>query len=60
MTRRCLSGLCAAAIAAAIGIASSVHARQSAAADVRVDAIFARWTTATPGCAVGASLKGHS
>jgi CubicO group peptidase (beta-lactamase class C family) len=59
MTRRCLSGLCAAAIAAAIGIASSVHARQSAAADVRVDAIFARWTKATPGCAVGASLKGE-
>jgi CubicO group peptidase (beta-lactamase class C family) len=59
MTRRALHGIWMAAIAAAIGVASSAQARQSAGADAGVDAIFARWTTATPGCAVGAAVNGE-
>jgi CubicO group peptidase (beta-lactamase class C family) len=40
---------------AMLGLAVRLPARQAAA----VDAIFARWTTATPGCSVGASVTGR-
>lgn len=43
---------------AALG-AGTISARpRQAAVQPRVDAIFKRWTSATPGCAVGAMVKG--
>lgn len=38
---------------------SSVHAVHAQAPDLaKVDAVFSRWMTGTPGCSVGASIKG--
>jgi len=50
----------AAAIAAAVALGSGAVAveRQGATAESRVDAVFSRWNTTTPGCAVGASVRG--
>src|SRR5687768_13039382 len=43
------------------GCAYPVHAQSpSANLQSQVDAIFNRWNTATPGCAVGASVKGET
>jgi CubicO group peptidase (beta-lactamase class C family) len=47
------------AVAIAIGSTPLARARQASSADPRADAIFSRWTNATPGCAVGASLRGQ-
>jgi CubicO group peptidase (beta-lactamase class C family) len=47
----------------AVALAASLTApwaRQAAAPEARVDAIMARWTKTTPGCAVGVSTKGAS
>ena len=44
----------------ALGGAIRPEARQAGGVDAaKVDAIFSRWTTATPGCSVGASVKGR-
>jgi CubicO group peptidase (beta-lactamase class C family) len=44
----------------AVGQRPSLIARQATALDMaKVDALFARWTSATPGCSVGASVKGE-
>jgi len=48
---------------AAFTMAAGVAARQAPAAAVdpaRVDAVFARWNTGTPGCAVGVGVGGRS
>jgi CubicO group peptidase (beta-lactamase class C family) len=55
-TTRVLSGL-ALAIVLATGSFSAL-AQSDAALIGKVDQIFARWNDRTPGCAVGASLKG--
>jgi CubicO group peptidase (beta-lactamase class C family) len=34
--------------------------RQTASPEARVDAVLSKWNTASPGCAVGVSLKGKS
>jgi CubicO group peptidase (beta-lactamase class C family) len=49
-------------IAAAIACGTAIGAveRQAAPDGARVDAVFSRWTRATPGCAVGVSLTGRS
>ncbi len=63
MTQRWVSGLCLAiAIAAAVAAAtaaSSTSGAQSAAASAEVDRVFARWSAATPGCAVGVGVGGR-
>ena len=55
---------CLVAAAGIAGLSGEVAARpQSAAAaglDAKVDALFARWTTSTPGCAVGIGVGGRS
>jgi len=43
----------------AVALAGPLHARQAAVDLTKVDALFSRWTTATPGCSVGASIKGR-
>lgn len=50
-------------IAASLAAASALVAQMAAPvapADVRVDAIFGRWTATTPGCAVGVATDGRS
>jgi CubicO group peptidase (beta-lactamase class C family) len=50
----------AALAAAVLALAAGLAARQTTAVDTAtIDTIFARWTTATPGCAVGAAIKGR-
>src|SRR6188508_2569349 len=49
----------AAALAAASSLALAQAAVQRAPAE-SVDAVFARWTAASPGCAVGVGVKGKS
>ena len=39
-------------------LAAAPAAGQSAASEKAVDAIFSRWTTSTPGCAVGVAVRG--
>src|SRR5262245_52561215 len=53
-----ISIACAAALTASVAVSA---ARQAAAPsrDSQVDAIFARWTPATPGCAVGVGVGGR-
>jgi CubicO group peptidase (beta-lactamase class C family) len=48
--------LCAAAIAGLV--ASAAGQSRTAVPEARVDKIFSRWTTSTPGCAVAASMEG--
>jgi CubicO group peptidase (beta-lactamase class C family) len=49
------------AIAVALAVVSYVGAPQAPAVDLsKVDAVLARWTTETPGCSVGASVKGQA
>ena len=45
-----------------VAVASSLNgaARQAASPEARVDAVLSKWSAATPGCAVGVSLKGTS
>ncbi|MEW6322295.1 MAG: serine hydrolase domain-containing protein [Acidobacteriota bacterium] len=40
--------------------AGAAAAMAQPAADARVDAVFARWTTTTPGCAVGVGADGRT
>jgi CubicO group peptidase (beta-lactamase class C family) len=50
-------------VALAIALPGSIGliaARQASSPEARVDAVFARWNTATPGCAAGVSRNGHS
>ena len=49
----------AAALAAASSLAFTQAAVQRAPAE-SVDAVFARWTAASPGCAIGVGVKGKS
>ena len=56
MTKRSLLlGVLVAALASPSGAA-----RQAASPEARVDAVLSKWSAATPGCAVGVSLKGTS
>ena len=41
-------------------MAATPVAKQSASLEPRVDQVFARWTQATPGCAVGVSVDGKN
>jgi CubicO group peptidase (beta-lactamase class C family) len=48
--------------AAAVSLSSAAFPHQAVAPathDARVDAVFARWTPATPGCAAGAAVDGR-
>ena len=60
MTSRTLRTLGAAAVTTAyVAIAVASGQAQPAADQAAVDKIFARWTDATPGCAVGVSVDGQ-
>src|SRR5262245_43669486 len=48
-----------AALAFALGIAA-VRGQTASPASAAVDKLFVRWTDATPGCAVGASVEGKT
>jgi CubicO group peptidase (beta-lactamase class C family) len=50
-------GFLIAAIAASLAFP---HAATQAPGPAAVDAVFARWTAATPGCAVGVGVKGRT
>ena len=56
-----LNKLTRAIAATAVMLAAGPAVAQPAAADLqaKVDAIFKRWTPTTPGCAVGADVKGQ-
>lgn len=50
----------AVALAAALGSGAATRSQDAAGIqDARVDAIFARWTASTPGCAAGVSVGGR-
>ena len=55
---RSLLSLCAAITLAALPIALSGQAAVAPALEPKVDAVFAKWTASTPGCAVGVSAGG--
>ena len=57
-----LTRLTAVIAAAAVMLAAGPAVAQSAASELqaKVDAIFKRWGPTTPGCAVGADVKGQS
>ncbi|HUF46543.1 MAG TPA: serine hydrolase [Vicinamibacterales bacterium] len=58
--RRILVGLCAMALAGTAVLARpAAHAASRQDRTARVDALFARWTTSTPGCAVGVGQGGQ-
>lgn len=57
-TLRCV--VVAVAVAASSSGPELVGQSQPAAVQAQVDKIFSRWTTATPGCAVGAAVKGRT
>jgi CubicO group peptidase (beta-lactamase class C family) len=52
-------GAAAAALLLATGLAAS-QATQTLVDPAKVDAVFSRWTTSTPGCAVGVGIGGKS
>src|SRR5438093_2652448 len=59
MTTICLRFLATAAVAVGLAAGGNAVTGQSAATlDTRVDAVFAKWTQATPGCAVGVATNG--
>ncbi len=45
-------------VAAALALAPAALAGQSASVESKVDAVFAKWTSATPGCAIGVATGG--
>lgn len=57
MTKRSLLSVVLVAAAAA---ALTGAARQAASPEARIDAVLSKWSAATPGCAIGVSLKGPS
>jgi CubicO group peptidase (beta-lactamase class C family) len=42
-----------------MALGTAAAAQPGPASDARIDAIFNRWTSSTPGCAVGAMVKGE-
>lgn len=60
MTNRFLATALAALILAGLSHAVAVHAQAAWPASAAVDKVFARWTTATPGCAVGVAVGGKT
>src|SRR6185295_1201712 len=56
-SRRCLSFVCAVVLAGGGALAAARQAATSSRAS-EVDRIFAKWTTSTPGCAVGVGVGG--
>jgi CubicO group peptidase (beta-lactamase class C family) len=51
---------CAAVALAGAAVVGQTFRSADPATDIaKVDAVFSRWTTATPGCSVGASVKGR-
>jgi len=58
MTTICLRFLATAAVAVVLAVGGAVSGQSTATLDTRVDAVFAKWTQATPGCAVGVATNG--
>lgn len=48
------------AVVIAVGTTLAARVQQAPASETRADSIFSKWTATTPGCAVGASLKGNA
>jgi CubicO group peptidase (beta-lactamase class C family) len=58
MIRRFLAALCVSLALGAVPIALSGQAAVAPSLEPKVDAVFAAWNAATPGCAVGVSTAG--
>jgi CubicO group peptidase (beta-lactamase class C family) len=58
MIRRCLAACSVPIALAALPIALAGQAAVAPALEPKVDAVFAKWTASTPGCAVGVSTGG--
>ncbi len=58
MTHRFLAAAGMALALAGLPHAAAVHAQTARPAAAAVDGVFAKWTTATPGCAVGVAVGG--
>jgi CubicO group peptidase (beta-lactamase class C family) len=58
MIRRCIAACGVSLSVAALPIALAGQAAVAPALEPKVDAIFAKWTSSTPGCAVGVSTGG--
>jgi CubicO group peptidase (beta-lactamase class C family) len=56
MIRRCLAACCVPLALAALPIALAGQAAVAPALEPKVDAIFTKWTSSTPGCAVGVAI----
>ena len=60
MNSKHLWSMAAAMVIAGGVMAATPVAKQSASLEPKVDQVFARWTEATPGCAVGVSVDGKN
>jgi len=60
MTLRLLVAACVALALATVSNAAAVHGQAAQPESAAVDRIFARWTSATPGCAVGVAVAGKT
>ncbi len=63
MANRALAAVVVVVVAAgavAVRSAQAVQVARAAVAPAAVDAVFARWTSSTPGCAVGVGVGGRS
>ena len=58
MVKHLALGICAAVVSAASLIASQAAPATSTNIETDVDRVFARWTSSTPGCAVGIAVGG--
>ena len=58
MLKRLALGMCAATVTAASLLASQAVAARAAGLETDVDRVFAKWTSSTPGCAVGVAVGG--
>jgi CubicO group peptidase (beta-lactamase class C family) len=58
MIRRCIAAFCVPLALAAAPIALSSQAAVAPDVEQKVDAVFTKWTSSTPGCALGVSTDG--
>ncbi len=58
MTQRLAASICAALALAVATHAVTVRGSAAQSAEAAVDQVFAKWTTSTPGCAVGVAVAG--
>ncbi|MDO8681081.1 MAG: serine hydrolase domain-containing protein [Acidobacteriota bacterium] len=58
MVKQLALGICAAVLAAASLLASQAVPARPASLEADVDRVFAKWTSSTPGCAVGVAVGG--